>query len=195
LRCSEGASRLSGFLKRWLDELGQAEDGPERLFQLQPGSCISAEALGFLVNELEHTATRVVAGRNDQATGARETSINFATLPTADFFALHRAARFLECDHLELQLALHLASRLRGKTPQQIRDEFSIAADLNEQQERESLSESLLTPPTQAIGDNAAAPGGALASGAPQLVRSLSLWSSVTREQSSTACVQWTCKR
>ena len=153
------------FLKRWLDELGQAEDGPERLFQLQPGSCISAETMLYLVNELEHTATRVVAGRNDQATGARETSINFATLPTADFFALHRAARFLECDHLELHLALHLANQLSGKTPQQIREEFSIAADLDEQQERESLSESLLTPPTDPRPVTAA-PGGAPAAGA-----------------------------
>ena len=119
-------------LKRWLDELGQTEDGPERLFQLQPDACISAETLRCLVNELEHTAPRVVAGRNDQATGARETSINFATLPMVDFFALHRAARFLECDHLELHLALHLASRLCGKTPQQIRKVFSIAGDLSE---------------------------------------------------------------
>ena len=175
VRCSEGASRLSGFLKRWLDELGQTEDGPERLFQLQPGSCISAETLLYLVNELEHTATRVVAGRNDQATGARETSINFATLPTADFFALYRAARFLECDHLELQLALHLASRLRGKTPQQIRKRFSIAADLSDQRQRDSLSESVLTPPTDPR-PGTAAPGGALACGAaPQLTRSLSL--------------------
>ena len=179
VRCSEGASKLSGFIKRWLDELGEAqtEDGPERLFQLQPGSCISAETLSYLVNELEHTATRLKVGGSNQAVGARETSIDFTTLAVADFFALHRAARFLECDLLELQLALHLASRLRGKTPQQIREEFSIAADLDEQQERESLSESILTPPAQAIGGNAAAPGGALASSTAQLgpTRSLSL--------------------
>ena len=179
VRCSEGASRLSGFLKRWLDELGeaQAEAGPERLFQLQPGSDISAETLRCLVAELEHTAIRVKAGGGNQPAGAPETSIDFTTLAPAAFFALHRAARFLECDHLELQLALHLANRLRGKTPQQIRKGFSIAADLTTQQERESLSESLLTFPTQALGGNAAAPGGALGSGAAQLAptRSLSL--------------------
>ena len=183
-RCSEDASKFSGFIKRRLDELGEAqtEDGPERLFQLQPGSCISAETLRCLVAELEHTAIRIKAGGNQPA-GARETSIDFKTLAPAAFFALHRAARFLECDHLELQLALHLANRLRGKTPQQIRKSFSIAADLTTQQERESLSESLLTPPTQALGGNAAAPGGALrdldatATATPQLApaRSLSL--------------------
>ena len=165
VRCSEGASRLSGFVKRWLDELGEAltDDDPKRLFQLEPGSCISAETLRCLVTELEHTAIRIEAGGGNQHAGAPETSIDFKTLAPAAFFALHRAARFLECDHLELQLALHLATRLRGKTPQQIRDEFSIAADLTTQQERESLSESLLTPPTQALGGNAApAPGGAL---------------------------------
>ena len=127
LRCSEGASRLSGFLKRWLDELGEAETeaGADRLFQLQPGSCISAETLGLLVNELEHTATRLKTGGSvhlEAGGSAGETRIDFATLAVADFFALHRAARFLECDHLELHLANHLASRLRGKTPQQIRD-------------------------------------------------------------------------
>ena len=182
VRCSEDASKLSGFIKRWLDELGEAqtEDGPERLFQLQPGSCISAETLSYLVAELEHTATRLKAGGSvhlETGGSARETSMDFTTLAVTDFFALHRAARFLECNHLELQLALHLANRLRGQTPQQIRDEFSIAADLDEQQERESLSESILTPPTQVIGGNAAAPGGALASGAAQLAptRSLSL--------------------
>ena len=165
VRCSEGASRLSGFVKRWLDELGEAktDDDPKRLFKLQPGSCISAETLRCLVTELDHTAIRIEAGGGNQHAGAPETSIDFKTLAPAAFFALHRAARFLECDHLELQLALHLATRLRGKTPQQIRDEFSIAADLTTQQERESLSESLLTPPTQALGGNAApAPGGAL---------------------------------
>ena len=165
VRCSEGASRLSGFVKRWLDELGEAltDDDPKRLFQLEPGSCISAETLRCLVTELEHTAIRIEAGGGNQPAGAPEASIDFKTLAPAAFFALHRAARFLECDHLELQLALHLATRLRGKTPQQIRDEFSIAADLTTQQERESLSESLLTPPTQALGGNAApAPGGAL---------------------------------
>ena len=185
VRCSEGASRLSGFVKRWLDELGEAltNDDPERLFQLQPGSCISAETLSYLVAELEHTATRLKAGGGNQPAGAPETSSDFTTLAAAAFFALHRAARFLECDHLELQLALHLANRLRGKTPQQIRDEFSIAADLGEQQERQSLSESILTPPTQGSCGNAAAPGGALrdpdatATATPQLApaRSLSL--------------------
>ena len=176
VRCSEGASRLSGFVKRWLDEPGEAltDDGPERLFQLQPDACISAETLRCLVNELEHTATRVVAGRNDQATGARETSMHFATLPMVDFFALHRAARFLECEHLELHLALHLASRLCGKTPQQIRKVFSIAGDLSDQRQRDSPSESVLTPPTDPR-PGTAAPGGALACGAPQLARSLSL--------------------
>ena len=184
-RCSEDASKLSGFIKRRLDELGEAqtEDGPECLFQLQPGSCISAETLRCLVAELEHTAIRIKAGGGNQPAGARETSIDFKTLAPAAFFALHRAARFLECDNLELQLALHLANRLRGKTPQQIRKSFSIAADLTTQQERESLSESLLTPPTQALGGNAAAPGGALrdpdatATATPQLApgRSLSL--------------------
>ena len=94
----------------------------------------------------------------------------------ADFFALHRAARFFDVAHLELQLVLHLASRLRGKTAQQIRDEFSIAADLDEQQEQTALSESVLTPPTRKlVGKNAEAPGGALAPGAPKLARSLSL--------------------
>ena len=193
VRCSADASKLSGFITRGLDMLGEAQtengpdkdesqtDDPKRLFQLQPGSCISAETLRLLVNELEHTATRLKAGGSvhhlEAGGSARETSIDFTTLAVADFFALHRAARFLECDLLELHLALHLANRLRGKTPQQIRDEFSIAADLDEQQERESLSESILTPPTQVIGGNAAAPGGALASGAAQLAltRSLSL--------------------
>ena len=175
VRCSEGASRLSGFVKRWLDELGEAqtEDGPDRLFQLQPGSCISALTLRCLIAELEHTATHVKTGGCDQATGARETSVDFETLAAADFFALYRAARFLECDHLELRLALHLASRLRGKTPRQIRYEFSIAADLSDQRQRDSLSESVLKSPTEPRPD-AAAPGGALACGAPQLARSLS---------------------
>ena len=175
VRCSEGASRLSGFVKRWLDELGEAqtEDGPDRLFQLQPGSCISAETLRCLIAELEHTATHVKTGGCNQAAGALETSVDFETLAAADFFALYRAARFLECDHLELRLALHLASRLRGKTPRQIRYEFSIAADLSDQRQRDSLSEPVLTSPAEPRPD-AAAPGGALACGAPQLARSLS---------------------
>ena len=66
LRCSEGASRLPGFLKWWLDELGEAETeaGADRLFQLQPVSCISAETLGLLStssNTPLPASTRLVA--------------------------------------------------------------------------------------------------------------------------------------
>ena len=144
VRCSYEASCLSGYLKGGLDKLNgvSSEDGPEkgemqaedpeRLFRLPPGPCISAETLRCLVDELEHTAIRRKAGDGvdhlEAAAGARETRIDLKTLAVADFFALHRAARFFDVAHLELQLVLHLASRLRGKTAQQIRDEFSIAA-------------------------------------------------------------------
>ena len=206
MRCSYEASCLSGYLKGGLDKLNgvSSEDGPEkgemqaedpeRLFRLPPGPCISAETLRCLVDELEHTAIRRKVGDGDAA-GARETRIDLKTLAVADFFALHRAARFFDAAHLELQLVLHLASRLRGKTAQQIRDEFSIAADLDEQQEQTGCRNPCSRPQLESSSAKMPKlPVGLWRPAHPSL-RAHCRWSSRTRRSSSTACVQWTCER
>jgi len=105
--------------------------------------------------------------------------LDLSCLASDSFFKLCRLSKFLDCEHVSLKLCCHLASRLRGKSPRKIREEFNIRNDLTVEEEEAALKEHIFTLPSEQYSNNTVVSGGALApsddsGGPPQIGKSLS---------------------
>ena len=71
---------------------------------------------------------------------------------------LARVSKWLDCEVLSVMLSSQLASRLRGLSPQQIREKFAIAADMTPEEQESSLRESPATPPDAVVAPSPGVP-------------------------------------
>ena len=90
-----------------------------------------------------------------------------AWITTSCWTYLARVSKWLDCEVLSVMLSSQLASRLRGLSPQQIREKFAIAADMTPEEQESSLRESPATPPDAVVAPSPGVP--------PASTRSLSV--------------------
>ena len=71
---------------------------------------------------------------------------------------LARVSKWLHCEVLSVMLSSQLASRLRGLSPEQIREKFAITADMTPEEQESSLRESPATPPDAVVAPSPGVP-------------------------------------
>ena len=71
---------------------------------------------------------------------------------------LARVSKWLDCEVLSVMLSSQMASRLRGLSAEQIRQMFSIDADMTPEEQESSLRESPETPPDAVVAPSPGVP-------------------------------------
>ena len=156
--CSVAAAKLCAHLADWL---GDTAD-PARTPYTIP---FEADLVREFVTKLEAITSEAPAGTSAvDDVASKQQRVNPPDVSAFDgmdhnkLLDLARVSKWLDCEVLSVMLSSQLASRLRGLSPQQIREKFAIAADMTPEEQESSLRESPATPPDAVVAPSPGVP-------------------------------------
>eukprot|EP00741_Cyanophora_paradoxa_P012685 tig00020616_g12255.t1 len=153
-RLQRAAAELSGFLKREMEAPDYAGDGEGvRL----PAGCIPAPTMRKLVAFCRYRALK--AGR-EEPEAVRAWESRFIAGDNESIFALIMAANRLEVQPLLDLGCMAIADKIRGKSPEEIRQTFNIRNDFTPEEEEEIRRENAWTEEAGGVAGAAAEAAG-----------------------------------
>jgi S-phase kinase-associated protein 1 len=123
------AAQVSGTIQKLIEDLG---DDPDQVIPLPN---VDGSTMSIILQYCDLYTSHVYYGTQDAVT-------EFLTpLPIDTIFSMLHAANYLDMQMLLQSLTSHVASMMRGKTPQELRDIFQITNDFTPEEEAEILEE------------------------------------------------------
>ena len=159
--CSVAAAKLCAHLADWLGDTADPAHAP---YPIPFEADLVREFVTWL-EAITSEAPTATSAMDDVA--SPEPKRQHVNLPDGSAFDgmdhnklldLARVSKWLDCEVLSVTLSSQLASRLRGLSPEQIREKFAIAADMTPEEQESSLRESPETPPDAVVAPSPGVP-------------------------------------
>ena len=159
--CSVAAAKLCAHLADWLGDTADPAHAP---YPIPFEADLVREFVTWLEAITSEAPTATSAADDVASPEPKRQHVNLTDGTAFDgmdhnkLLDLARVSKWLDCEVLSVTLSSQLASRLRGLSPEQIREKFAISADMTPEEQESSLREVPETPPDAVVAPSPGVP-------------------------------------